>query len=181
MSLYVATRTGPDVPVSLRTRIGLTAISGPDACIDDPPNSCQGNCELVAAQSGNPIVGADDALKALGERLKQLVAHGVSMGVVHWLEVVKVDVENGEGLACGFTTFAQPRFEKLFKAGPVEQSCQRVASGELEQAALFLLVKADVLGDTDETLDFAIVPKGDVADAEMFRRAAVRVAPLEAD
>ena len=50
--------------------------------------------ELVAAEAGQGVAAAQDLGQASGDRAQQLVADGVSVGVVHELEVVDVQEEH---------------------------------------------------------------------------------------
>ena len=55
--------------------------------------------ELVAAEPGRGVVGAQGAGDAFGDRDEQLVADGVAQGVVDDLEVVEVDEEDADDRA----------------------------------------------------------------------------------
>ncbi len=51
--------------------------------------------ELVAAEARDQIVGLQAVAQTVGHQAQQFVARGVAAGVVHFLELVQVDAEQG--------------------------------------------------------------------------------------
>ena len=52
--------------------------------------------ELVAADTGDSVARPHDRFEALGERTEHIVAGAVTADVVHFLEAVQVDNDQGE-------------------------------------------------------------------------------------
>ena len=94
--------------------------------------------ELVAADAEGEVFGAHAAAQALRDLPEQLVAHVVAVGVVDRLELVEVEVEEGEGDALALLDV-----QDVGEVALVEQPREVVGVG----GALELLAKADVLDD----------------------------------
>ena len=65
---------------------------------EDPGRSRHQQEELVAAVAADDVAGSGGAAQALGDGGEQLVAGLVAEAVVHELEVVEIDVEDGRPL-----------------------------------------------------------------------------------
>ena len=60
----------------------------------------QHDCELVTAQSGRSVAGADAIPQPHCDILQQDIAGGVSKPVIHILEAVKIEAQQGAWGAC---------------------------------------------------------------------------------
>ena len=121
--------------------------------------------ELVAAQSRDEAGGADAAAQAGGDGFEQLVADQMAERIVDALELVDVDVIDGELLAV--RDLRQFLLQPLVEQRAVRQVGQRVVMGEVGDA----LLGAAALGDVLVGRDPAAVGQRLVDD---LHRAAVR-------
>jgi hypothetical protein len=87
----------------------------------------------------------------------------VAHAVVHRLEVVQVDVEQGDGPGVGALALI---LQALRQAGAVEQPGQRVALGQVGQALLLAPLGGDVLADADEAVEGTIDLERDAAERQ---------------
>jgi hypothetical protein len=85
--------------------------------------------EFVAAEPRDQIAPLEATLDAAGNRLQQLVADMMSERVVDALELVNVDIEQGELLA--LLRFFELALDLLAEQHPVGQLGQRVVMGEV--------------------------------------------------
>jgi hypothetical protein len=87
----------------------------------------------------------------------------VAHAVVHRLEVVQVDVEQGDGPGVGALALI---LQALRQAGAVEQPGQRIALGQVGQALLLAALGGDVLADADEAVEGTIDLERDAAERQ---------------
>jgi hypothetical protein len=99
--------------------------------------------ELVAAEAGRGVAGAQAALEPPGRGHQQLVAGGVAEAVVAVLEVVEVDEQHAQ---VGRVGAGQGVLDPLGEQGPVGQAGQAVVEGLVDQLGLQLLAVGDVAG-----------------------------------
>ena len=108
--------------------------------------------ELVAAEAGRRVAGAQDGRDPVGELDQDRVAGGVTEPVVHRLEPVEVEVEQvarpGVAAAVG-QHLAHPHRQQR----PVRQTGERVVEGLMAQLGLALLAVGDVLDVDDHAVE----------------------------
>ena len=110
--------------------------------------------ELVAAEPGQGVAGADRARDPAGHRAQQLVADRMAERVVDLLEAVEIEEEDR-----GHATFAagmgQGLAEPVEQQGAVRQAGQRVVQGQPPDARLGRLALGQVLEHRDLGDDLA--------------------------
>ena len=104
--------------------------------------------ELVATEATDQVTCSGLGLQALGEHHEELVAGGVSERVVHPLEAVEVDEEDGQGVACAEGRRQAP-VELGHQMGAVGQAREGVMGGGVADALLERLALGDVLHRAD--------------------------------
>src|ERR1700733_4752924 len=104
--------------------------------------------ELVAAQSRQYVIAADDGLKAPGDDLQQKVPAIVAKSIVNFLEMVEVDEMHGE-VAALLRRSREEDSHSVDQGGAICQASQHVMVGEETDAPLgvLLLSGAPVPGD----------------------------------
>ena len=102
--------------------------------------------ELVAAEPGDQVAGADGGAQPLGDLDEQLVTGGVAERVVDDLEVVQVEEQAGEVSAAGH----EPAGDVLRQQRAVGQLGQRVVVGLVGERRLEGQPVGDVLDRADE-------------------------------
>lgn len=86
------------------------------------------NHEFVSAKARHDVVGANDGGEPLADLAEQLIAHGMAVEVVHGLETIEIDGQQGkEG------TLAAEVVEREFEAAPVHEPGERVDFGKATQ------------------------------------------------
>ena len=108
--------------------------------------------ELVAAEPGREVVVPDAALDPLGDRAEEPVAGGVAEGVVHDLEVVEVEEQDGED-ASRAASSARLSLDLLGEHRPVREPRQRVVVGLVAE----LLLEPGQLGE--RLLELAVLER----------------------
>ena len=129
--------------------------------------------ELVAAEPGGEILGANRAGEPLRERREQLVAGAVAPGVVDGLEAVEVEIEDGRRCPDG-----ELLLDRLDQVDPVRQTGETVVIrlvaelllelrhlGERVLEPAVLEQDARVAGEGAEELDVGLGEGADVAEA----------------
>ena len=111
--------------------------------------------ELVAAEAGDQVGLAHAALETIGDRPQQRVADRMSQRVIDILEVVEIEIVDGErtGAALGAREFQIEPFEK---GRPVGEPGQRVGArqrGDFFRGALFF---GDVAKEPDASEVFSL-------------------------
>ncbi len=91
--------------------------------------------EFVATKPGQRIRSAQMAGKAMRHGDQQLVAYRVAEGVVHFLEAVEVDEQDGQ-LAAGARCQCEAVLQLLDEHQPVRQASQRVVMGQMVETFL---------------------------------------------
>ena len=98
--------------------------------------------KLVPAQSSHQIGFADTVAQAVGDRPQQIVADRMAQRIVDILEVVEIEVKNGQPLT------AHDPFERLLeplpKQHPVCEAGERVVMGHVDNLGIGLLAVADI-------------------------------------
>ena len=110
--------------------------------------------ELVATDAREQRAGADAAIEALGRRLQQHVAGGVSHAVVDCLEAIQVDAHQGERLAAP-AEILQRRTQAFGEGLAVRQAGEQVVACLVGRAGLGAARLGDVGADApiaDEVL-----------------------------
>ncbi len=128
--------------------------------------------ELVAAEAGRGVPGADGVLEPAGGLDQQLVAGLVADGVVDGLEAVEVDEEHG-GARVGDSPAGEGLLDALGEQGAVGQVGERVVLGGVLQLGL----EPDPFGDVTAVEDQAAVVAVDGGlDVEPFAAAGAEAA-----
>ena len=89
------------------------------------------DAELVAAEAGHGVAGADAAAEAGGHRRQEPVAGGVAEAVVDGLEVVEVDEQHGAevaGAAAAVEGVLHPVAEQAAVGQPGERVVERLVA-----------------------------------------------------
>ena len=84
--------------------------------------------ELVTAEPGDEVGRADDRAQAAGHRHQQGITRPVTEGVVHRLEPVEIEEQEG-GPDTAAPPAGQGAFEELDEQRPVGQTGERVVQG----------------------------------------------------
>ena len=121
--------------------------------IADVPDAGLDHRKLVAAEPRDQIGLAEATPDAASHRLQQFIADMVSERVVDALELVDIDIEQGELLAgTGSLQFA---FDLFAEQHPVRQVGQRVVMREVRDLLVGAPALGDVVDDVDQVPDFA--------------------------
>ena len=110
--------------------------------------------ELVAAEAAQRVRGARHLLEAPGDRPQQLVAREVAEGVVHALEVVEVDQQDGADAAVARDARVG-LVEPVLEERPVGQAGQGVVQGAVRELGREGALLGDVALGEDEVEDLA--------------------------
>ena len=100
-----------------RDRVGLRGL---DQAVEE-------NRELVAAQPGQRVTGAQARLEPPRHGNQQIVAHQVTQAVVHELEAIEIEIERREPPAAMLLEILEPLPEPLDEHRAVAQPRQRIA------------------------------------------------------
>ena len=112
--------------------------------------------ELVAAEAGRGVAGAQAAAQALGDLDEQLVAGGVAERVVDRLEVVEVEHADGDEVALAGGA-VQGVLDAVVEERAVRQLGERVVEGAVAQLGLGGLALGDVAAGEDDAADVRVV------------------------
>ena len=105
----------------------------------------QQNGEFVAAQPGERVAGADLLAQPQGKRNQQLVAAQMAHALVHDLEAVEVDQQDGEAHILAGAAAARHRLtQSVGQQGAVRQGGQRVVQRVMLHPFLGDLARGDV-------------------------------------
>jgi hypothetical protein len=102
----------------------------------------QQDAELVAAEPGRDVGGAQVVAQALGDSGQERVADGVPEAVVDGLEVVEVDHGQAQRLTRG-----QQLVGRLLEQGPVGQPGERVVGGPVGELLLIVVELGELTVD----------------------------------
>ena len=102
--------------------------------------------ELIAAEASEGVVGTQDGLQPRGDELEQTIARGVAETVVHFLEVVEVEVEHGD-IAAASTGASECVLQPVTQERAVGQPGEPIVEREVIDHALDVLAAGDVAGD----------------------------------
>ncbi len=130
--------------------------------------------EFVAAHPGDEVVVADAIDQAPGYETENFVADVVTVSVIDRLEVVEIDVEQGQR-APRFDERLQPFGQQI----PIAQAGEAVVSGEVLEPPPGGVEVADVLAGHDEAGDDRVVEEID--DLEPDRYGVLRLGVLHGD
>ena len=111
--------------------------------------ACKHNGELVSAQAADDIRAAHAFLQALSDLNEQLIAGGVSEGVVDVFEPVEVDVHATDRPAV-LRGLRQHLNEAVVQHVTVRQSRERVVLREIGEPVLGALALGEIAGDLAE-------------------------------
>src|SRR5262249_2617114 len=103
------------------------------------------HAELVAAQTGDGVRGAYPRLQQPGDVAQQTVAGLMSAGVVHYLELIEVDVEQRVGALAALRR-QQRRVQAVVELAAVDEPGEGVVAGLPGERAL----QAALLGNVVE-------------------------------
>ena len=120
----------------------------------DVGDPLQQHGELVPAQAGRGVAGAQASLEPPGRGHQQLVAGGVAEAVVDVLEVVQVDEQHGQ---VGLVGTGQGVLDPLGEQGPVGQAGQAVVERLVDELGLQLLAVGDVAGVQHQPADVGVL------------------------
>ena len=130
--------------------------------------------ELVAPEPGAGVLGAEAALQALRGDDEQLVAGRMAEAVVHGLEVVEVDEEDGEEVLPAHAALERVA-DPVREEGAVREAGQRVVEGLVRELLLELPAVGHVAGGDHHARDVRVVEEV-VEDALELARGAVLAA-----
>ena len=108
------------------------------------------DCELVAAQAGGRVLGAQAGAQTVGQCDQEHVAGGVAEGGVDGFEVIEVEVQD----AAAFTAAGpahQREGDAVLEQRAVGQAGKHVVHGVVLQPGFDLLALADVAKGEDST------------------------------
>ena len=104
--------------------------------------------ELVAAEPSHGVARAELRLEAFGDDFEQLVARVVAQAVIHLLEAVEVDQQNGEN-----TTRSLGARERLVETVTEERAVRHPGQAVVERLPGQLLLEPDALADVPRVED----------------------------
>src|SRR5262249_25376451 len=116
--------------------------------------------KLVAAETGRNVDFTDGRLDAGRHLPEKDVAGMMAIGIVHTLEVVEIELENGEFVADA----SQPRqalLDFFSKQAPVGQIRERIIESEALDLSLRVLPLGDVIDERNQILRFLVAVSHD--------------------
>ena len=112
--------------------------------------------ELVAPETGARVLGPDRRADPLGDRDEELVTGGVTEAVVHGLEVVEIDEENGEEVPSARAALDCVR-DALREERAVREPRERVVERLMRELVLERSALGDVTRGQYDTADVRLV------------------------
>ena len=126
------------------------------AVVDVARQVLQEQRELVAGQAPDHRLPRQRARQALGEDFQRAIARRVSERVVHFLEVIHVQVEQRDG-GPGTGGARQRLLQQVLELHPVRNLGEGVVAREIADAPLGPLALGDVAGNEDVALELRIL------------------------
>ncbi len=109
--------------------------------------------EFVPAEAGDEVGVAHDRAQAIGHRAEQLVALRMAKRVVHLLELVEVDEQDGAALAL-LMRLHEHAHDLLAEIGAVRQLGERVVTREVPDRGFRRAPLGHILDEDDRTAAF---------------------------